>query len=316
MNVEIKQYYPNNHNKVFFVNNGYRKHYLYFDNADSLNGVILFCVVMFNDIEINWNCDTEFWKEWLDYYCTYSGQKKKITFVGDRIPIEESKAYNFGGAVMFSGGKDSALALNLKHNSVALIFDAQHYYYDVSYISNAEHPIEYFTSSIDNEMYHCNKHLRGLLHLELILPIINRYKRTYMGIEKEVWFNDKTPMLYNMPKYRELLMRYDLDFDSPVKHLDSREILKKLTDNEIKFVKCNRPGDDFCYHCEKCFTYFLMGCNKPEHGFDRTKFLTEHPKLADHRDVHKTINTIVKDDRSINFLHHIAVEYKYLRNDI
>lgn len=289
---------------VVFVENGYKKHYLYFDNCDPVNSLIYFSLVMFDEGELTIDCDIPFWMEWLDFFCKankitknfkFSGDVKKI--LDDKVPHKKKRP-----VLMFSGGKDSTTSLYHLPEPHTMVFKAQHYA-----VENYPRDSEFFSTNLDNELYHCKKKMRGRLHLELFFPLINKYRDTFMGIEKEVWDYPEGFLFYDIPEYSEFLCRHGLVLDSAIKHLYSPEIIEYLLKYDIPFSKCG--GDDFCYKDERCLNFFIMGCNKEEHTFDREKYLNKHPKLKAHKDIHKTVDKIVKEVRTQMYFYDLIAHH-------
>jgi hypothetical protein len=293
--VEYKYYNQN----IIFVEKGWQKHFLCFDNCDSINGMIYFSLVMFNDAEITWDCDKNFWTEWLDFFCSSFGTDRNIKFTGDQVDIVHDKIVRKNSLpnLMYSGGKDSLLSKILLTDPHLMVFRAQHY-------QAVKCVAEVFTTNVDNEIYHSNKYFRGKLPLELLFPIINKYDNTYMGIEKEIWENPHNLINIDVKAYSELLAKYGLTLDSAIKGMYSEEVLRTLAVYERNYPKCG--GNDFCYDDERCLTLFIMGCNKTMHDFDRDKYLDKHSKLKKHQDIHKTIDAIVSNSKHQHYFHELA----------
>lgn len=261
---------------VFFLEFGNRTHYLYMNNVDFINTLVLFSVLMFDDAELRFNCDINFWQEWIDYYSAEKKVKKNIKFVGDNVPIMKLDATS---TILYSGGKDSEYTRLLYPHYDLLQFRAQ--VYRVMFNQSAFK----MSSNFDNEIFYSRPSIRSHVKLEIILPIISPFNSLVLGIEKEIWDYSKLVYGYNYPEYVALLQKHNIFVTSEVNRFYSNEILKDLKSLDATFVKCGDfltkdrifipevlKNNDFCYNCHKCFIYYFMGCNKEIHNFDREKF--------------------------------------------
>lgn len=261
---------------VFFIEFDNRTHYLYMDNVDFINTLILFIVLMFDDAELILDCDINFWQEWIDFYSEEKKIKKNIKFTGDNIPLRKIDS---SPTILYSGGKDSEFTRLFYPHYSLLQFRAQ--VYRVMYNKSAFK----MTSNFDNEIFYSRPSIRSHVKLEIILPIISPLNNLILGIEKEIWDYSKLIYGYNYPKYVDLLSKYGIYVTSEVNRFYSNEILKDLKNLDATFVKCgdflkedriffreDLRNNDFCYNCHKCFIYYFMGCNKEVHNFDREKF--------------------------------------------
>lgn len=256
------------HGQVYFVKKGYSKHYLYFDGLDVRNTILFFSLFMFNDVEIDMDCDLNFWKDWRDYFQEETMVRRNVKFTGKYVSIREDKSTHFD-VLWYSGGKDSAYARAMRPDLKLIQFIAQ--VYGIKEVSSSKK----ISGNFDNEIFHCRLNLRKWLKTELFFPLISPYQNNYFGYEKEVWENSKIMCNYDLPLYQMLFREYNMIYDSPSKETESGDIIKYLFSNGIDIVKCDSTDygkdDIYCYGCQKCITAYAMGCNLEEHGFDRSK---------------------------------------------
>ncbi len=257
---------------VYFVECGYHKHFIYMENCDVLNTLILFSVMAFDNFYIHFACDDEFWREWISFYCSSQGIEKNIEFRNTDVkPIDKLN----DKVLFYSGGKDSYVSRILLPNIKIMQYKVQVYKVPI------EKSAEIICTNFDNELFHSRKYARAHLKLELYLPIISPYRTNYLGIEKEIWYDGvralggMSDLGYNLVVYSLLLKKYGMTFDSPVKEYYSKDLLKRIKFLELdnNFIKCNSSDagkeNKFCLDCEKCLTYYIQGCNMKEHSFDR-----------------------------------------------
>lgn len=256
------------HGQVYFVKKGYSKHYLYFDGLDIRNTILFFSLFMFNDVEIEMDCDIDFWKEWLDFFQQETGVRRNIKFTGQQSNIILDKKDHFD-VLWYSGGKDSVYARAMRPDLRLIQFIAQ--VYGVKEVSTAKK----VSGNFDNEIFHCRIGLRKWLKTELFFPLISPYQNNYFGYEKEVWENSKLMCNYDLKKYQKIFANHGLILDSPSKETYSGDIMKHLFENNLDVVKCDSTDygkeDVYCYGCQKCITAYAMGCHLDTHGFDRFK---------------------------------------------
>lgn len=257
------------HGNVHFVSKGYDKYFLYFSNADAINSIIYFSIVMFNKFEIGLPCDKNFWKEWIKFYEETYGIKKTIEFTGAYVPIHTQKAN--GKKLFYSRGKDSHFASLIESvDKIQLLYPM--------IPQRVETGIETIITNVEDVLWHGNSHQQTVSNLEVLLPILNPYSGTLLGIEKEIWNNSYANLSFNIKRYQKLFEKFGLVYDSPIKHYDSIEILKNLHQRKAKFNKCQSVDteSDFCLKCFKCFTYYIMGANKEQCGFNRKAYEQKH----------------------------------------
>lgn len=248
------------YNDIAIIEKGYSKHYLHFNNCDRESAIMYFCLLMFDKMEIDMDCDHNFWKEWIDFYCkSFRLKSKTFKLNGDSIPIASSKIYNVKPKLFYSAGKDS-MACSIVRPELEKI----HFFYQL-------HPVifsntETITTNVDNEIFHARKELKHRVRLELLLPIISRYTKTSVGVEKEMADERINILNFNFREYCELLGRYSLSYESPISHLNSKQVLEVVKGKD--YYKCNKGKESFCYKCTKDIIYYIMGADLSTTDFD------------------------------------------------
>lgn len=290
---------------VVFVEKGYEKEFLYLHKCDEINTIILFSVLRFNRFNIPFDCDIHFWRIWIDWFSESTNIKKQITFTGKQNSISRCK-YT-GKSLLYSGGKDSRFAEIQLADAISdgkikkVTYIAQAYrpsFYDSSEFSRVVikwPPHVYFSCNLDNIIWHQFPELRKYLKLEVLFPIMSVDSNVLINIEKEIWDAPEAMLFFNIRNYYDILAEFGLNVKSPIKDFDSYEILKYLKSGNFEFEKCNanyNEGKEFCYDCEKCFTYLLLGCDLETCGFDRKKYLEKHiPHALGYDDIAERIKS-------------------------
>ena len=91
--------------KVLFVEAGYHKFMVYNDNVDINNTMVLFSILMFDEpmnIHISESVSRDFWKDWIEFFSSYTGIKRQVTFT-NTYSIAEIEHKRAESALLFSG---------------------------------------------------------------------------------------------------------------------------------------------------------------------------------------------------------------------
>jgi len=263
---------------VYMVECGYHKHMITVKNCDVMNTLMLFSVLAFNKFIVRYPVDVTFWQQFLLFIKEQKGIIKDIKFDVD-IFVDFCANKKNDERLFYSGGKDSTYSHWSKPN-VKLIQYCVQVYKAPEIIG-----VETISTNFDNELYHLDKRMVDILKLELYLPIISPYQTTYLGIEKEIWGDGRGMLGYDILGWVRILERWgNVRLDSLVKKMYSYEILSTLHSVSIPFERCQSTDrgneNDFCYLCEKCFTYYIQGCNLKKHGFDATDWERVHTNMG------------------------------------
>ena len=264
--------------EMYMVECGYHKHMIYVDNCDVLNTLMLFSVLAFNKFVVKFPVDVGFWKQFIKFLGCERGIIKDIKFESP-IFLDFCANKKNEERLFYSGGKDSTWTHYSKPEIKLIQYRVQ--VYKAPEIIG----VETMSSNFDNELYHLDKRNMDTLKLEMYLPIISPYQTTWMGIEREIWEDGKGMLGYDLPWWRDILLRCgNVKLLSGVDSMYSYQILESLKNLDILFEHCQATdrenSNEFCYICEKCFTNYIQGCNLEEHGFDSEKWEERHKAMG------------------------------------
>lgn len=240
---------------------GNKKDLLTFKNADAINTTVFFSILFYNNFEVGYDIDANFWNAFLDFYNTSFNLNKKINFVGSS-PIAKDK--DGCHRIMYSKGKDSEFIKFLYPG----IKTVQLY----STMASEKWANEVIWSNVDDLIWAKMRKPKNY-KIELLLPIISPHMGNYIGVEKELWDNSILIYGFSMEKYFKLLNEFGIIASSPINHYSSLEITKTLFNAKKEYYKCNHTTEkktDYCYHCAKCFILYFSGADESI-GFNRKR---------------------------------------------
>lgn len=230
---------------------------LFFNNCDYVNGVIYFLLNKFNGkIEIPFDCDRNFWNDFLYLYNKENKTNKEFIFIGKNKLISKQKEN--GKVIMFSGGKESVVSLYLLNKRKIIpkvgVYISPVHPFNLNYLTKngfLTEEIYKFTSNIDELLYYTEKNYQS--DLNVILPILNKYKISFIGVNKRESLLENTFFFY-FKDLQLLFEKHGLQVISLVDSMQISDIVEYANKNELKFLKCN--GEDYCYKCSECVELF------------------------------------------------------------
>lgn len=244
---------------------------------NKLNYVLLYCLYVYDEaeIEVPYFLNKRMFSVVISYLEILQNRDKKIIFKEvsyHGLNIEDSTKSVYPFLVMYSGGKDSTMISYLNSNVPESIRVMYAEFFGVTDRRRSDFVIEGSMFSLLRRALGDDRYYKEVL-VEFAYPIFYNGQNILVGYEKEVWDNLILVQGFDMKAYYNSLSHAGKHVASPISHMDSLTILETLKKMKVDFAHCNSEDFmDFCYHCFKCDTLYLMGANKKLHGFDRKMY--------------------------------------------
>lgn len=260
-----------------------KKHILFFNNCDTINGIIYFLIMsnINKKIQIDLDCDFDFWNDFVNLHNKHNKKNTKLFFTGKYVKIKNQKINDYN--VFFTGGKDSVLTLFYVNKEKIIpnisIFESPVSNYSLDYLYNNKFIVKnvsFFTTNMDNELFYTVEDYES--DMIIFLPILSKYANNFIGVNSEDLIYD---YIFDFYDYELLFLKHGLKLKSPILAFRPSSVIFSCEKEELSFKKCTDNG--YCYRCTECISIFL------DSGY---KFIKS---FKPSQEVFKGINKVIKN---------------------